>query len=152
MLYLEVESGGERFALPLEAVERVARAVACTPVTPSPRSVLGVINVHGEIRAVLSLRRLAGLEDRELRAADRLVTVRLRRRTVALLVDAVGLLREIDLATLLSDDALMPPASPLRGVLPLPEGLLLVEDPDRFLSIEDDALLEQGLGAHRNGV
>ena len=149
MLYLEVEAGGHRFALPLETIERVARAVAQTPLSPSPRSVLGVINVHGEVRAVLSLRRVAGLEDRTPRAADRLVMIRLRCRTIALLVDDVRFLREIDLAALPADEAIAPPDSPLRGVLPLPDGLLLVQDPDRFLSLEDEALLEEGLEARR---
>ncbi|MEN6341163.1 MAG: chemotaxis protein CheW [Methanospirillum sp.] len=152
MLYLEVETGGHRFALPLETIERVARAVATTPVTPAPRSVLGVVNVHGEVRGVLSLRRIACLEDRPLRPADRLVMIRLRRRTIALLVDGVHALREIDPAALTSDDALAPPASPLRGVVPLPDGLLLVQDPDRFLSLEDEALLEEGLETHRDGA
>ncbi len=152
MLYLEVETGGDRFALPLETVESVARAVAHTPVAPAPHSVLGVINVHGEIRAVLSLRRIACLEDRELRSTDRLVMIRLHRRTIALLIDGVGSLREIDLASLSSDDAIVPPTSPLRGVLPLPDGLLLVEDPDRFLSIDDEALLDEGLEAYRGGA
>ena len=142
MLYLEVEAGGERFALPLETIGGVVRAVAITPLAGAPRAVLGVINVHGEVLPVLSLRRLAGLEERRVRVSDRLVLVRLSQRSLALLVDGVRAPRAIEAGDLRQDALITPP---LRGILPLQDGLLLVEEPERFLSPDDEAHLDAAL-------
>ena len=47
---------GQRYALPLSAVDRAVRAVAVTPLPEMPPQVLGAINVHGRVLPVLSLR------------------------------------------------------------------------------------------------
>lgn len=78
---------GQRHALPMVAVERVAPVVEVTPLPGAPAAVLGAIDVGGRILAVFSLRRHLGLPDRALRLSDAFLIARTSRRLVALLVD-----------------------------------------------------------------
>ena len=54
----------QRFALPLDVVERVVRAAASDPLPNAPPIVRGVIDVGGEVLPLLSLRHRFGLPDR----------------------------------------------------------------------------------------
>src|SRR4051794_6249082 len=47
--------GAERFALELTDVVELLAFGSCTPVPGGPAQLLGVMNVHGEIRSVLDL-------------------------------------------------------------------------------------------------
>lgn len=51
----------ERYAIELSEVSEVLAYARCTPAPESPPEVLGVINLRGELRAVLDLGRLLGL-------------------------------------------------------------------------------------------
>jgi purine-binding chemotaxis protein CheW len=128
--------GGRRWALPLDAVERVVAMVAIAPLQGAPPAVMGAINVHGEIVPVLDLRARLGLPPRPARADDRLVLARAP-RLVALPVDEV--LGTLDLPTAAGE--LLPDA----GVALLPDGLVAVYDLDAFLSADEEAQLAGAL-------
>jgi hypothetical protein len=51
----------ERYAIELKEVAEVLPLAGCTPVPGSPPEFLGVINLRGELRAVLDLGRLLAL-------------------------------------------------------------------------------------------
>lgn len=55
-------AGKESFALPLEALAEIYRALEITPLPLAPRFLTGVINVHGSLTSVLSLAAILGLE------------------------------------------------------------------------------------------
>ena len=65
-----------RYAIPLETVERVIRAVAVTPVREESSTLWGVINLRGEIVPVIDTRRLLGLSERDLELEDVFVDLR----------------------------------------------------------------------------
>jgi purine-binding chemotaxis protein CheW len=140
----------QRFALPLETVERVIRAVEITALPLAPDAVAGVIDVGGRILPVFNLRRRLRLCDRPLTPKDQFILARTARRDVVLLVDTVLELTETPPDAMnrappvgVSDD----PAdlAPLAGVLVLPDGMVLIEDLDRFLSPDEDRALESAL-------
>ena len=54
--------GKERYGVDLSDVAEVLPPVRATPVPGAPAVFAGVINVHGEIRPVIDLRRLLGIE------------------------------------------------------------------------------------------
>ena len=56
---------GQRYALPLAAVERIVCAVEVTPLPGAPPVVLGVINVAGCVLPVFNIRRRFLLPERE---------------------------------------------------------------------------------------
>lgn len=135
---VEVVVGDQRWALPLDAVERVVAMVAIAALPASPVGVRGAINVHGEPVAVLDLDLRLGRPARDRGVADMLVLVRTPRRRVALPVDDVLGVVEVDRA------AVGPAASPgpIGGVAALDDGVLLIFDVNAFLSAADDAALE----------
>lgn len=128
---------GFRYALGLEAVERVVRAVAVTPLSDGPDVVHGVINFQGRVVPVLNLRRRLGFPDREIRPEDVLVIARCASRTIAFFADSVeGVVDEPEGAVTEGGDV-VPGLEHVRGVMRLDEGLVLVHDLERVLSLED---------------
>lgn len=89
-----------RFAIPLEQVSRVIRAVAVTPVPDAHALFHGVMDYHGEVIVVLNLRERFGIENRPIRPADSFVVVSTPKRNFALVVDEVLEIREASSADL----------------------------------------------------
>jgi purine-binding chemotaxis protein CheW len=88
---------GQRYALALEHVERLLRAVEITPLPDSFGTVCGVINVQGKVVPVLDLRRRFGLPGREIDVRDQLLVVRSGQTLIALPVDdTLGLVFEAE--------------------------------------------------------
>jgi len=139
-----------RFALPLDSVVRIVRAAEITPLPRAPGAVSGAIDVGGRILPVFDLRRLLALPARELKLSDQFVIARSSRRELALVVDATLTLVEAraadDARTLLSD------VPHLRGALSLPDGLVLIQDLERFLSPGDESALDVELAAAQADV
>jgi purine-binding chemotaxis protein CheW len=134
----------QRYALPLESVSRIVRAAEFTPLPLAPDVVAGVLNVGGRILPVYNLRRRLRLPERTLGLDDQFVIAHTARRPVALIVDrALGL---ID-AQPIEGAALAPHLRHLRGVLSLPDGLVLIQDLETFLSPDEDEALQSALRA-----
>jgi purine-binding chemotaxis protein CheW len=134
-----------RYGLALSAVERVERVVEITPLPHAPAVVLGVINLHGRIIPVVDPRQRFGLPERHVELTDQLVIARTTRRTVAIMVDAVGDVLEYtgEQTGLLHD---MPAGmQEVLGVLAMREGLAVIHDLDRFLSLDEDQALDEAL-------
>ena len=94
---LQFRLGGETFAVELGRVAEVATRVAITPIPGASPELLGVANLHGEIRPVLDTAMLIGLPAWE--EGDMLEAVVYLRREVGeigIRVDAVDRVREID--------------------------------------------------------
>ena len=105
--------GEHAFALGVDAVERVVRAVEIAPLADAPRGVRGVINVQGCEVPVFDLTARPG---QAVHAADHLIIARTPRRTVALLVAAV--------------ESVGPPAD---------GGAAVITDLEKFLASDDRA-------------
>lgn len=126
-------------------VERSVRIVDITPLPKAPSIVLGVINVAGRIIPVVNVRERFGLLGRDIAASDLLLIARTgaqpSARTLALWVDSV------EGAVQGTADA-MPVAVPAReteyvtGILRLANGLVLIQDLERFLSFTENRLLD----------
>ncbi len=79
----------QRYALRLESVERIVRAVEVTSLPEASPGLLGVVNIQGQIVPVVNFRKRFGLPTRDVDLDDRLIIVDSADRTIALLVDAV---------------------------------------------------------------
>jgi purine-binding chemotaxis protein CheW len=136
---------GQRLALPLASVIRFVRAAEITPLPLAPGAVAGAIDVGGRILPVFDLRQRLRLPPRELRLTDQFAIARTASRVVALIVDtALGL---VDAAPAGTPGMLAPGLRHLRGVLSLPDGLVLIQDLEDFLSPDEDAALTSALRA-----
>ena len=137
--------GDLRFALNLAAVERVISAVEITPLPEAPRGVSGVINLQGKIVPVFDLRQRFGLPSREVRLSDHLIIAHTQWRMVALIVDTVGGVVPQNEVNVTPAADILPDLECVTGVMKLDGNLVLVQDLERFLSIEDHEALQLAL-------
>lgn len=136
---------GRRYAVALPVVERIVRAVAITPLPQAPSMVLGIIDVAGQVIPVLDVRQRLRLPQRPIRPDDQLAIVRAARRRVTLVVDAVEGVAEAPAHALVRTADLTPGVEYLRGVVQLPDGLVLIHDLDQFLSLDEARALDTAL-------
>jgi purine-binding chemotaxis protein CheW len=134
-----------RMALALRAVERVIRAVCISQLPDAPQIVLGVINVQGRVVPVVNMRARFRLPNREIVLADRLVIAQTTRRTVALAVDSVAGVIEYPAPALVGAGEILPGLEYVTGVAKLDDGMLFIHDLDRFLSLDEEEMLDRAL-------
>lgn len=138
-----VDVAGQRWALPLQAVERAIPMVEISPLPAAPTGVCGAINVHGEPVPVLDLDLRIGRSPREHGAQAKLVLVRTATRRVALGVDEV--LGVVEVAREAVGPAPDSVPAPVAGIAALPDGVLLISDVDAFLSADDERAVAAAL-------
>jgi purine-binding chemotaxis protein CheW len=137
---------GRRYALGIDVVERVVRAVAVTPLSDGPEVVLGVINLHGRVVPVLDLRRRLGHPGREIRSDDHLVIAHTKFRTIAFFADSAEGVSEDAEGSVTPGAEVVPGLEFVQGVMRLGEDLVLIHDLDRVLSLEEHGRLSAALG------
>ena len=125
----------------VEKVQEVIRFQPMTRVPLAPSTVLGLINLRGQIVTALDLRRRFGLPDRAPERRPMNVVVRSDDGAVSLLVDEIGDVVEVsDDACEQPPDTLVGPARQLiRDVYKLDQRLLLVLDTERATHVDDEA-------------
>lgn len=134
------------YALALVSVERVIHAVAVTPLPDAPEVILGVINIQGRIVPVADIRSRFGLVARGIECRDRMVIARSSERTVALIVDAVIGVLEYSEADIVSADSVLPEMEFVEGIARTADGVVLIHDLDRLLSLGEQRSLRRALG------
>jgi purine-binding chemotaxis protein CheW len=135
---------GARYAVPLSSAERAFRMVAVSPLPGSPVVVLGGINLEGRAVAVVDLRRRLGLPPRDYGLAARLLVVRTPRRRLAIAADDVLGVAEVE-ADAITPRTLLSGAGPVAGVAALPDGLLIIQDLEAFLTLDEERQLDRAL-------
>jgi purine-binding chemotaxis protein CheW len=135
----------QSFALRLSAVERVIRAVAVTPLPNLPENVLGIFNMQGQIMPAFNTRKRFHLPEREMNLSDQLVVARARTRRVALVVDAVSGINEIEEEQVVATEEILPGIEHIEGVVKLGDSLILIHDLNKFLSLDEEKALDAGM-------
>jgi purine-binding chemotaxis protein CheW len=136
------ELAGERYGLPVTAVQEILRVGTITRVPHAPAPVRGITNLRGRVLAVVDLRVRLGLPPADPDVHSRILVVESRRRTLSLLVDAAHQVVK------LIPSALEPPPADvmtershyLLGVYHLEDQLIIALDVDRVLLIQDEDL------------
>jgi purine-binding chemotaxis protein CheW len=147
--YLEFGLGGKRFALPLEAVERVEHAVEVTLPPKAPPIVRGFIDYRGNILPVIDISRRFHLPIKDIEPRHHFIIVACKRRTFALKADTVpGLIKE-------TGDRVVEPGEIiagldfLAGVIKDETGMILIPDLDKLLTHEEADALSEAMGKPR---
>ena len=123
------------------AVHEIVRAVAITPVSGAPRIIEGAINLHGRVIPVVDVRQRLSLAPAPNSPEQYLVALELSDRLVAVRVDDVEDVTEIDHSALESPTTLSPVLQGLHGIAPTAQGAIVIYDIDAFLTqAERDAL------------
>ncbi len=150
LLVFELE--GQKLALPADRVDEVLRAALPTPLPTAPAPVAGLVDLRGTPVPVLDVRGRLGLPARALRSSEHFVVFRALGRTLALRVDRALDLSEVEALGTFAPDGRFAPDEVVSGVAKLDGGLLLIHDPDRFLSSEDAAALDRALARAAAGA
>jgi len=98
---LVVGLGTERYGIDLSELAEVFPFRDCTPIPGSAPALLGVINVRGDIRSVVDLRRVLDLPPADGNAPGYVVMLRQQDGTIGFRVDTVDEVRQVDPARLI---------------------------------------------------
>ena len=136
----------QRYALPLASVVRIVSASEITKLPNTPTSMLGVINFQGEVIPVLNLRQRFNLAEREVGSKHHFLIALIPNRTVAIFIDEPQGVIEIDESLLVDSDQISSDIEQFQGVVKLDGDLVLIYDLEKFLSPNDEKLLDEVLG------
>jgi len=137
----------QRYGIPLGAVERVVRIVEITPLPGSHGFIHGVINVQGEILPVLNLRRRFGLPERPVELSDQLIIIRCATHSFVLITDTACEVRECTERMRTEVAEILPDLPFLAGIARLPDGLILLQNPEMLFSRCESEAIDELIGA-----
>ena len=135
----------QHYALYLSAVTRVVRAVEIIPLPKASDIVRGVVNVQGQVIPVVDIRKRFRLPEREMELSDQLIIASTSRRTVALVVDGVDGVIELSNQEVIPPEEILHGTEYIEGVIKFEDGLILIHDLDKFLSLEEGKELDVAL-------
>ena len=135
----------ERYALPLAIVERIVRAAEVTPLPKAPTIVLGVIDLEGRVLPVLNIRRRFQLPEREISPADQFLIAATESNTVVLVVDEAQGVIERSPTEIVEAAQIAPGLEQIQGVTKLDDGLALIHDLEKFLSLDEARSLDEAM-------
>ena len=131
--YVVFKIDRQHYALPLDHVIRAVRMVAFTPVPDAPHSVLGIINMAGQMLPVIDLRRLFGQTDKPLELEDLLLIIQIQGQTVAVIVDEVLSILELTSTQVQSPPSAVSQSRFLAAAVRQDDMMILVLDASRLL-------------------
>ncbi|MCR8982320.1 chemotaxis protein CheW [Brevibacillus laterosporus] len=88
--YILFTMGNETFGFPLENVLEIVKPMPITKVPKSPEYVEGVINLRGDILAILQIRKMFGLPSIELTEESRFIVLKIDGFEAGIVVDGVS--------------------------------------------------------------
>ncbi len=94
---VEFDLASERYALPLADVREVSLLRELTPVPCTPPFVLGIINLRGEIRTVIDLKKFFDLPDAGISELNKIILIEHRGWHLGILADVIRGVRRIAL-------------------------------------------------------
>ncbi|CAM3176678.1 chemotaxis protein CheW [Nocardioides dubius] len=127
---------GNLYGVDVHAVQEVLRGQPRTRIPLAPDTIAGLINLRGQVMSAIELRARLDLPARAPDVEPMLVVVRVAGETIALLVDTIGAVIDVD------EDQFEPPpdtlAGPAReflhGAYKLDKHLLLALDVERAVA------------------
>ena len=140
------------YALDLSVVERIIQSVEITPLPEAPDIVLGIINIKGKIIPVVNIRRRFRLSEKDIEPTNRLIIAHTLKRTVALVVDVVLGVIETPEDRVVKADTVLPGMDYVQGVVKMEDGMILIHDLNKFLSLEEEQTLDIAIMNNTKGV
>lgn len=144
---LRVRLGDAVLALPAMAVREVVRAVAIAPLPGAPSIIEGAVNLRGALVPVIDVRGRLRLPPRPIDPDQFLVILQAGSRTVAVRVDEVEDLVDVDAMGIERTGTLSPALEGLAGLSARADGVLVIFDPAAFVSQAESQALDAALAA-----
>lgn len=155
MMYTRInvfELGGHRYGIFLADTRGFFRVPSIVPLPKAPPIIEGIINVRGAVIPVLDVRRRFRLPEKPPHPADHLVVAQVGSRLVALRVDRVLGIEDVDPKDIETAMAITSKAEYLAGVAKLLDGLVLIHDLRTFLADSEVRDLNEALDNSSAGV
>ena len=122
---LVFELSGQSYGLRSSMVSEVLRAFSAVPLPNAPPLVEGILNIRGELLALVNVRKRFGLAERALALSDHFIVVSTRSRRVVLRVDRVQNLVRVPIRKMIDAEQFLSQAGDLlQGVIMLAQCLL----------------------------
>lgn len=121
------------YGLPIGFVQEIQQIVELMPLPDAAPALVGLLDVRGLVVPAIDLRTLVGMPKREYTLETPMVFCRVHGRVVCLIVDAVEDVVEIPHDCMQAPSALYALADRMLGVCRLPQGLVLMLDPERLV-------------------
>jgi purine-binding chemotaxis protein CheW len=97
---IEFDLAGESYALPLAQVREVSLLKELTPVPCTPPFVLGIINLRGEIRVVIDLKKFFDLPEKGITDLNKIIMIQNDEMQLGILADFIRNVRRVRIADL----------------------------------------------------
>ncbi len=123
-----------RIGFSANAVREILRSVAIAPLSGAPDVIEGAINLRGTIIPVVDVRRRLGLAASANAPEHFLVLLETSDRVIAVRVDDVDDVVEVESVDVETSAALSPALQGLAGVAATADGALVIYDADAFLT------------------
>ena len=132
--------GKEDFGVPINQVREIVRLVPITPVPRAPQFIEGVVNLRGQILAVIDLAKRLNLASAPRSDKTRIIVVEVEDNTVGMIVDEVAEVLRLSTESIDSTPELITTEvhqKYLKGVGKLGERLLILIELAEVLSHEE---------------
>lgn len=147
--FLIFKVAGRLFGIPVPVADHVVRMVEITRILSISQPVEGILNYHGTIIPVFSLRSRFMFPEKSPDSADLLIITSGAKRMAALIADQVVGVKNIE-DGLIEADSVFPGMTAVHGVVKTSDGMILITDPDRFLLPDEERILSAAL-IHEGG-
>jgi purine-binding chemotaxis protein CheW len=97
--------------------------------------------MHGRIIPVVNIRKRFRLPEREIELTDQIVILQAKKNTIGAVVDTVSGVFEYPEQKIINPENILPGIEYIEGVVKLEDGLILIHNIDRFLSLEEERML-----------
>lgn len=134
-----------RLGLELSCVDRVIPIIETKPLPKAPEIITGVINLHGKIIPVADIRKRIGLTPKATDLNDKLIIANTSKRKIAVIADSVGSVVDALERDITPAQDVLPGLSHVEGIIRLNDGIVLIHNLDKFLSIEEEAMLNEAI-------
>ena len=133
------------YALPLKMVASVVYALEISKLPKAPDIITGIINIRGQIIPVVDMRKRFGLISREMITEDNFIIARTEKRVIALWIDEVHGIKEVEPGNYTDIKASLPYAEFIKGVAKIEDNIILIYDLEQCLNLNEEMALELAL-------
>jgi purine-binding chemotaxis protein CheW len=127
-----------RCAIPVKYVVHVIRMAALTNIPKPVSCIAGMINYHGDIIPVFSMRKYFALPDKKVKASDFLIIIN-KTRLMAIIAEEIDRVVH-HLNGIIDPDSIYPGITGMSGVYRCKDGLMVITTPDEIFQASDNIL------------
>jgi len=138
--------GNEEFGVDISQVREIVRLVQITYMPKAPAFIEGVVNLRGQIVAIIDLAKRLGIPAKPSGEATRIILVEIEENTVGMVVDSVSEVLRLSAEQLEDVPQLIDTEVPehyIRGVGKLKDRLLILLDLNKVLTTEEVQRVER---------